>query len=216
MKKIVIYLLTTLVLFSACKSEPVRDENTKTEKIEDTEGFQGIEVLFDETEFSDPVMKELLLELKICSDDENLIATSEIPPCTFEKFKFIPLRKDLSLKNGFILLIKAQTGGFPLRRLLIFQRERGNLIKTNGFVANIIGRTKSESGYDDLLLRFNDKEQGEDMFYNCLFTWQDGKYQYKQVEAIQGANWGGPVKAIYKDAISKEIYQNIVNNEMIF
>jgi hypothetical protein len=216
MKKIVIYLLTTLVLFSACKSEPVRDENTKTEKIEDTEGFQGIEVLFDETEFSDPVMKELLLELKICSDDENLIATSEIPPCTFEKFKFIPLRKDLSLKNGFILLIKAQTGGFPLRRLLIFQRERGNLIKTNGFVANIIGRTKSESGYDDLLLRFNDKEQGEDMFYNCLFTWQDGKYQYKQVEAIQGANWGGPVKAIYKDSISKEIYQNIVNNEMIF
>jgi hypothetical protein len=216
MKKIVIYLLTTLVLFSACKSEPVRDENTKTEKIEDTEGFQGIEVLFDETEFSDPVMKELLLELKICSDDENLIATSEIPPCTFEKFKFIPLRKDLSLKNGFILLIKAQTGGFPLRRLLIFQRERGNLIKTNGFVANIIGRTRSESGYDDLLLRFNDKEQGEDMFYNCLFTWQDGKYQYKQVEAIQGANWGGPVKAIYKDSISKEIYQNIVNNEMIF
>jgi len=216
MKKLVIYFLTSFILFSACKSDPKEVDGIKLERIEDSENFQDIEVLFDETEFTDPEMKKLLLELKICSDDENLIATSEIPPCSAEKFKFLPLREDLSLKNGFILLIKAETAGFPLRRLLIFQRERGNLVKTNGFVANIIGRTKSSSGYDDLLLRFNDNDQGEDMFYNCLFIWQDGKYQYKQVEVIQGANWGGPVKAIYKDSISKEIYQNIMNNEMIF
>lgn len=206
-------LFTVLV---GCKNETDELDKQKTEKIEDKEGFQDIEILFDETEFSDPVMKELLLELKICSEDENLLQTSEVPPCTAEKFKFLPLQNKLSLRNGFILLIKAKTAGFPLRRILIFQRERGNLVKTNGFVANIIGRTKSPSGYDDLLLRFNDNDQGEDMFYNCLFTWEEGKYQYKQVEVIQGANWGGPVKAIYKDSISKEIYQNIMNNEMIF
>tara|TARA_R110000737_G_scaffold161270_1_gene189128 strand:- start:7823 stop:8473 length:651 start_codon:yes stop_codon:yes gene_type:complete len=216
MKKSVILLSILFTALVGCKNEAEDLENLKTEKIEETDGFQNIEILFDESEFTDPVMKELLLELKICSEDENLIQTSEVPPCTAEKFKFLPLQDKLSLKNGFILLIKAKTAGFPLRRILIFQRERGNLVKTNGFVANIIGRTKSQSGYDDLLLRFNDKDQGEDMFYNCLFSWEDGKYQYKQVEVIQGANWGGPVKAMYKDSISKEIYQNIMNNEMIF
>lgn len=216
MKKALYLPFFLLALLSACKDDSTSGEELKTTKIEETEGFQDIEVLFDETEFSDPVMKELLLELKICSEDPEALKNPETPACSAENFKFMPLRKDVSLKNGFILLIKAETGNFPLRRLLIFQRERGNLVKTNGFVANIIGRTKSDSGYDDLLLRFNDKDQGEDMFYNCLFTWKEGKYEYKQVEVIQGANWGGPVKAIYKDSISKEIYQNILNNQMLF
>jgi hypothetical protein len=214
-KHIILLFIFSIVIFS-CKNEIELEDETKTVKIEETEGFQDIEILFDETRFKEPIMRELLLELKICSEDENLLATSEVPPCSPNNFCFLPLRKDVSLKNGFILLIKARTAGFPLRRILIFQRERGNLVKTNGFVANIIGRTKNVSGYDDLLLRFNDNDQGEDMFYNCLFSWEDGKYQYKQVEVIQGANWGGPVKAIYKDSISKEIYQTILGNEMIF
>jgi hypothetical protein len=216
MKKNIIILFIFSLVFIGCKNDIDTSEKITTEKIEDKLGFEDIEILFDETEFSDPVMKELLLELKICSEDQNVVNTSEVPLCSAEKFKFLPLRKSTSLKNGFILLIKAETAGFPLRRILIFQRERGNLVKTNGFVANIIGRTKSKTEYDDLLLRFNDNEQGEDMFYNCLFSWEEGKYQFKQVEVIQGANWGGPVKAIYKDSISKEIYQTIVKNDMIF
>jgi hypothetical protein len=216
MKKNIIILFIFSLVFIGCKNDIDTSEKITTEKIEDKLGFEDIEILFDETEFSDPVMKELLLELKICSEDQNVVNTSEVPLCSAEKFKFLPLRKSTSLKNGFILLIKAETAGFPLRRILIFQRERGNLVKTNGFVANIIGRTKSKTEYDDLLLRFNDNEQGEDIFYNCLFSWEEGKYQFKQVEVIQGANWGGPVKAIYKDSISKEIYQTIVKNDMIF
>lgn len=216
MKNSILILFSFVLFLGSCNEEIDENNSTEATNVENKKGFQDIEVLFDETAFSDPVMNDLLLELKICSNDSTITQKSATPICSPENFKFLPLRSDISLRNGFILLIKAETSGFPLRRLLIFQRERGNLVKTNGFVANIIGRTKSESGYDDLLLRFNDKDQGEDMFYNCLFTWVDGKYQYKQVEVIQGANWGGPVMDIYKDSISKEIYQNIVNNEMIF
>ncbi len=216
MKAKILFLFILLTSLTSCRNDTENPEIAENIKIEDTEGFQDIEILFDESDFSDPVMKKLLLELKICTDDTLATLNSETPLCSAENFKFLPLREDISLKNGFILLVKANTGGFPLRRLLIFQRERGNLVKTNGFVANIIGRTKSKSGYDDLLLRFNDKDQGEDLFYNCLFTWQEGRYEYKQVEVIQGANWGGPVKQIYKDSISKEVYRDIMNNEMIF
>jgi len=64
-------------------------------------------------------------------------------------------------------------------------------------------------------LRFNDKDQGEDVFYNCVFTWDGMKYKYKSVEVIEGANWGGPVKAELKDSISKEVEKDIIKNGMI-
>ena len=112
--------------------------------------------------------------------------------------------------------IKAKTNGFPLRRLLIFIRETEGLVKVNGFVANLIGVQKSPSKHDDLLLRFSDEDQGQNVYYNCLFTWNGTTYKYKSAEAIYGSNWGGPVKAELKDSISKEVEKDIIKNKMIF
>ncbi|MBU2019793.1 MAG: hypothetical protein KJ941_09115 [Bacteroidetes bacterium] len=213
--KIIIYSLLMVLFFTACKNE--NDANSSDQEVtENKTDFQPIEELFSSTDFEKPFYLELLQELNICTIDSSKLIDPKTSYCSAANYKFFPLQKDLSEKNGFVLLIKAGTGNFPLRRLLIFQRERGKLVKVNGFVANIIGRIPSESGYDDLLLRFNDKDGNEDMFYNCLFTWEEGQYQYKQVDVIEGANWGGTVKAEFKDSISKEIYQNILNNQMIF
>jgi hypothetical protein len=221
MKKQLYFSLLVLIAFSACKSDsdtPEGEDTKKSEasKIEEKTGFQEVEILFDDKKFGSADEKALLDELKICSTDPELTTNSEIAPCSPENFKFLPLRKDLSIKNGFILLIKAETAGFPLRRMLVFQRERGELVKANGFVANIIGRVSTSSGYDDLLLRFQDKDGEGKMWYNCTFTWKDGTYEYKQVERIEGPNWGGPVIDKYKKETSKDVYQAITDNKMIF
>lgn len=209
------WILVSAMLLSACKTENTNSEETEKNSVE-KEGFEYIQELFDQTDFDNPVHLELLKEIKICTLDTMAAKKPGASLCSAENFKFFPLRKDLNEKNGFLLLVKATTGGFPLRRLLVFQRERGELVKANGFVANLIGRIPTESGYDDLLLRFNDKDGTEDMFYNCVFTWNGSQYQFKQVDVIEGSNWGGPVKAQFKDSISKEIYQNILNNQMVF
>lgn len=219
MKKSIIYTLALFFVFSACKTDNEDQENqqkSEASKIEDDKGFENIEVLFTDKKFGSPEEMELLKELNICSPDSNLTTNSEIAPCSPENFKFLPLQKDVSLKNGFILLIKAETAGFPLRRTLVFQRERGVLVKANGFVANLIGRVPSASGYDDLLMRFQDKDGVSKMWYNCTFVWKDGKYEFKQVERIEGPNWGGPVKDKFKKETSKDVYESIMNNKMIF
>ena len=75
---------------------------------------------------------------------------------------------------------------------------------------------KSKTRHDDLILRFNDKDQGQDVFYNCLFKWNGTTYKYDSVEAIEGIGWGGPVKKEHKDSISILIEKDIMSNQMIF
>lgn len=213
-----LFSLACLMVFSACTDDDdLENENNKVEKIDDATGFQNIEVVFQGSKFGSADEKALLEELKICSEDSEIIKTSEVPPCSPENFKVMPLHKDMSLKNGFMVLIKAETAGFPLRRLLVFQRERGELVKANGFVANLIGRIPTESGFDDLVLRFWDKDEaGFKIWYNCLFTWKDGKYEYNYVETIEGPNWGGKVKLADRENYSKSVYETIVSKKMLF
>ncbi len=222
MKNTIIFLFFVSLLVVSCKSDKEDDKEadgkkSTVKKVENEKGFQDIEILFNDKKFSSEEELTLLQEIRICSTDPALTTNSEIPQCLPDNFKLLKLHNNITLKNGFILLIKAETGGFPLRRTLVFQRERGELVKANGFVGNLIGRVPSKSGYDDLLMRFRDKDEaGFPMFYNCLFTWKDGKYEYKQVEAIEGPNWGGPVKEEFKKETSKEVYQSIINNNMLF
>jgi hypothetical protein len=215
MKIVVFTILSSLLVFTSCKSDSIANTDESSSQVSLPSDIEEIEVLFDHQGFSDSIMPRLLKEINICQEDTVHRAQGAIP-CSADYFKFFPLADNMKLDNGFILLIKANAGGFPLRRVLVFQRERGELIKLNGFVANIIGRVKSKTGYNDLILRFRDKDGEEDMFYNCLFKWNGSSFEYKQVDVIEGKGWGGKVKAQFKDSISLEIYQNIMRNKMIF
>ena len=117
------------------------------------------------------------------------------------------------MKDAFVLLIKSRVQGFPLRRVLVFEREGKELVKVNGFVANLIGKRKSASKHDDLILRFNDQVgQGEVVFYNCLYVWKDKRYVFKQVEQINDAN----IKSQFQDSMNVEIETVITKNRMVF
>jgi len=203
------------LILTSCNGEEEVEPKKKSETELSTD-IKAVETLFDSDIFPDPKMSELLQELNMCNVNSKDTLDYNNPSCTPRFFRFFSMNDKMPIENGFLLQVKSKVSGFPLRRLLIFIRERGQLVKVNGFVANLIGQRKSDSGYDDLLLRFNGNEEGESIFYNCYFGWNGSKYTFKSVEVIEGANWGGPVKENFKDSMSVEIEKVLNQTSMLF
>jgi hypothetical protein len=171
--------------------------------------------LFNEQEFGDSEHKKILKELKICDEFQTDTSNYIKPACSPKFFKIFPMRDDLKESDALLLQIRSKVGGIKLRRLVAFVREKGELVKVNAFVANLIGTRPSKDHYYDLILRFNDNIDGEIVFYNCLFTWDGMKYKFRSVELIEGATWRQRLKPEFKDSVSLDIYNTLVKNEMI-
>ena len=205
-----IFIVLLLVLVS-CNEEGTTKKTTAQKTQVGTQ--TNIECLFDETTFASPDEYPLLKELKICDETQKDLTNYDGPACNPKFFKFYPFIENKKLKDAFVLLIKSRVQGFPLRRVLVFEREGKELVKVNGFVANLIGKRKSASKHDDLILRFNDKVgMGEVVFYNCLYVWKDKHYVFKQIEQINDAN----IKTEFQDSMNVEIETVITKNRMVF
>lgn len=218
MKYFALLFCLVLVIVSCSEESGESAKKEREPEVTGPEEFEGVEVLFDDQGFQYPNAVDLLREINICSLEKQDSLGVPQTQCTPDNFKFFELKEGAGIQDGFILLVKANTGGIALRRILIFERENGSLVKLNGFVANLIGFRKSGTEHRDLLLRFNDKIEGSDVFYNCIFTWKDGKYAFKSVETIHepAAQWVGRVREDVKDSTSKEILKIIEENQMIF
>ena len=199
-------------LFS-CSGED--DQVSKKDTDTSVSDITGIETLFNVDNFEDAKHLELLKELKICSEFQKDTSNYMEPVCSPRFFRVFPMRDDAPVENAFLLQIKSKVGGIKLRRLVTFVREKGQLVKVNTFVANLIGTRTSKSHYKDLILRFNDNIEGEIIFYNCLFAWDGKKYTFKSVELIEGSDWRQRLKPEFKDSVSNDIYTTLVSNEMI-
>lgn len=214
MKRLLYFGLLLVFLFS-CGDEETIEKNT----VDATNEIIGIETLFNENEFPDPSHLELLKELKICDVAQKDTSDYLNPACSPFFFKFFQSNKNTPIKNAFLLQIKSKVGGIKLRRLLIFVRENGTLVKVNGFVANLIGLRPTASGQYDLILRFNDNVEGDIIFYNTIFKWDGQKYIYDCTETIEGTDQSGPwrqrIKEEFKDSVSKDIYATLLKNQMI-
>jgi len=211
-----IFPICIFILF-ACDddSSENKQQNQSTETVE----IIPVETLFDEDKFPDPKHIELLKELKICDEFQQDTSNYLKPACSPRFFKLFPLNERTPIENGFLLQIKARVGGVQLRRLVVFVRERGQLVKANSFIANLIGFQKQKNGYHDLILRFNDNVEGDIIYYNTVFKWNGKKYLFDHAETIEGTDHDGPwrqrIKEEFKDSISKEILSTIKNNEMV-
>lgn len=213
------FFIVSAVFVSCSDSEQENVTNSKlTNSNDPMDEFESFEILFDDESFSDPKSIELLKEINICSDVQTDDKGNIITPCSPKLFKFFPLKEGKPIEEGFILLVKAETGGFALRRVLIFERENNTLVKVNGFIANLIATRKKEGANDDLLLRFIDKIEGSDVYYHCIFSWESGKYVFKTIEVIHepAGNFHRRVKESAKDSLSKEIVKILEDNQMIF
>jgi hypothetical protein len=214
MKKFAFIL--SLLLFAACAEEetPIKKPTDPAES-----EIISIETLFNEDVFEDPIHISLLKELKICSEFQKDTSNYFEPACSPRFFKLFKMNESTPIENAFLLQIKSKVGGIKLRRLVSFVREKGTLVKTNTFVANLIGLRKTTSKHYDLILRFNDNVEGDVIFYNTIFSWDGKKYVFKSAETIEGVDANGPwrqrIKAEFKDSVSKDIYSTLVKNEMI-
>ena len=164
--------------------------------------------MFNESEFPDANHVKLLKELKICSEFQKDTTNYLEPACSPRFFRILPMKDDAKEDQAFLLQIK-------LRRTVAFVRERGELVKVNTFIANLIATRPSTTHYNDLILRFNDNIDGEIIFYNCLFTWDGKRYKFRSVELIEGATWRQRLKPEFKDSVSNDIYSILKKNEMI-
>jgi len=222
MKYFFCLLILTVALTSCTETEKYNsdigiDTSLKLDKLQVGE-ITHIETFFNGDEFNSVTEFELLKELNIC--DTNELEGSPCASCTPEHFKIFPFNKRKTLSDAFILQVKAltimkgQEVPLPMRHLIVFEREKGALVKVNGFRGNLIATRESESGIKDLVIRFYIPNEGA--FMNCLFIWNNGKYKFESVEAIDGAGGHGSVKSSAKAAVSKEVYQTLMSNAILF
>lgn len=211
MKFVFLFFILFIFLLSSCKTE--NTSSTEKEKIRKVGEQTNIETLFDQTTFPSSDEPELLKELEICNVKQRDLQNHLDPACNPKFFRFFTFIENKPLKEAFLLQIKARVNDFPLRRLLVFEREKGVLVKVNGFVANLIGTRISKTKHHDLILRFNDNVgQGDIIFYNCLYQWENNHYVFKKIEQINDAD----VKQEFQDSMNLVISDIIKNNRMEF
>lgn len=216
MYKNFLYWIPFTLLLLSCGGEEEQETSAKEEVIKEV---VPIQTLFTEDAFPDSLHIELLKELKICDEFQKDTSNYLQPACSPRFFKLFPVNDATPLRNAFMLQIKAMVGGVKLRRLVVFVREKGQLVKANTFIANLIGVQKQKKGYDDLILRFNDNVEGDIIYYNTIFRWDGKRYQFLSAETIEGRDHEGPwrqrIKEEFKDSISKDILNTLQTNEMI-
>jgi hypothetical protein len=156
--------------------------------------------------------QKLLKELKICDstikEDTSLIC----PSCSPRFFRFFPLKKNKPLNEGFILLVRSGVNGFPVRRLLVFERSNGKLVNTNRFIGYIIQKRKNSNKYDDIVVRFFERYENQKYFYHCLYSWENGKYEFKRCEEINGER----IKPELIDSVSIEVLKILNEKNLVF
>lgn len=222
--KIKYSVFTALLFLFSCTN--VEEADRPATEINSPGKSTPIETLFDAVAFDNPEYLELLKELNVCMQEPDLDCP-RCAVCSPRFFAFHNLKPGGKVKNFFGLqiktntILKGQEFALPVRHLIIFERENGELVKVNGFRGNLIEKIESTSGVDDIIVRFLMKQEDEetkeveDVWFNCLFKWDGVRYNYESVEVIEGKNWGGPVKPEFKKETSADVYRDLMDGEFI-
>lgn len=212
--KYVLYI-ASIFLFLSCDNE---EEPVVVSEVH----FDNIETIFAPGEFSDSVKVQLLEELRMCDSRIPQSDTSYMyAPCAPSNFKFLSFNEQKELKNSFMIQIKAlsvlpgsQGVPLPVRHLMIFEREAGQLVKVNGFRGNLIGWRNGKEDEKDLMIRFYIPK--DETYANCTFTWNGGKYDFASAISVDWGQGDMDIKPDVRDSVSNMIYTDLINNSLLF
>ncbi len=208
----IVVFIALLILFQWLHK--IIDNPGPTQTKKKTEKKAGIQIStdFHTNTFSSKQEPQLLKDLKLCdstiqwSEDENR------PSCTPNFFRVFPLKKGLDLSQGCMVLLKAGVNQFPVRRFVVYEKEGDQMIQANGFIGYPIEFRPQSNTYDDVVIRFFERYEGEKYFYNCLFTWKQNRYQFVQCEQINDAD----IKPEKQKQVSAEILQILNEKQLVF
>jgi hypothetical protein len=218
-KKGLLIVFVTLVVVVIMVTMNQKSENpTEIETpIKETSRIEYISTDFNQNAFTDGNELKLLKELNIC---DTTILDGQLGSCSPKFFRFFNLNDQVSLRNAFLLLVNGAAypndpENFKSRRILIFEREKGQLVLTNTIKGNVIERRKNgPSTYDDLVIRFRLDEYNE--AYHCLFKWKEGKYEFNRCEELYSYNCKGKVKPELVDSVSIEVNKILHDEKLLY
>ncbi|MDX1652735.1 MAG: hypothetical protein R3277_09595 [Brumimicrobium sp.] len=205
-----LYFLSVLALIIlSCETETKKNEgDTFVPKV------TKVETLFDKTSFGDEQKYALLAETRICQPFYSDTMPEGVVPCTPEYFEFYTYNHKRDLEDAFMLQVKAGVNDFPFRRLLIFTREKGELVLVNGIIGYLVEKRSRPNEIDDLVVAvFDNLGNGNFDRYDVLIRYEDGKYHF--VEAI-GDLYGTFKTEELKKRASKMIKERIEEKKLIF
>ena len=205
MKKIILLLTLSLFVLS-CST----DKDDKSNFISE---ITKVSTDFNTNEFEDEIYYSLLEELNICVPiiDDSLPAGTV--PCSPEYFAFYAYNNKRSIEDAFLLQVRKGVNNYPYRRLLVFVRERGDIVLATGVVGYLAEKRSTEKGIDDLVVAVVDNIGGKYERYDVLLTYEDGKYRF--VEALGDLEGEFEDEAL-KERASKMIKQRIEEKKLIF
>jgi hypothetical protein len=201
-----------VVLYFLNLSRLKMDRNQKNNKaVEKVKGVQ-ISTDFNTNTFSSKEDAKMLKDLRFCDSTVQWSEDLNRPSCTPNFFRVFPLKKGLDLSQGCMVLMKAGVNHFPVRRFVVYEREGSQMVQANGFIGYPIEFRPQAKTYDDVVIRFFERYEGQKYFYNCLFTWKQNRYQYVCCEQINDAN----IKPEKQKQVSAEILQILNEKQLVF
>jgi hypothetical protein len=212
-------LIVAAIYFWMNSAEPSNTDPNQAVKPVQSRTFLSTDFLTNRFEYGDEA--KVLKALHLC--DSTVIESKNLnrPSCTPNFFRLLPLKKELPLSEGCMVLLKAGVNGFPVRRLVIYEREGAQLIQANGFIGYPIELRPTATSYDDIVIRFFERYEGAPYFYNCLFTWKNRRYQFVRCEEVTVYNDNGiarmaKVKPEKIESFSKQVFQILREKQLVF
>lgn len=207
-----ILLALLLILYFFLDARFTTDTDPKkTKKVEKVESIQ-VSTDFNTNTFSSKEEAKTLKNLRFCDSTVQWSDDLNKPSCTPNFFRVFPLKKGLDLSQGCMVLMKAGVNHFPVRRFIVYEKEGEQMIQANGFIGYPIEFRPQAKTYDDVVIRFFERYEGQKFFYNCLFTWKQNRYQFVSCEQINDAN----IKPEKQKEVSAEILQILNEKQLVF
>lgn len=200
-------------VFASCTDD---GDSNGTQKDDETGEIITVEKPFQNENFTAKTEADLLNELNICETGADSLFT----PCSAKYFTLREFRKDKDIKDAFILQVrggvrlKGEPEPFPVRRLLVFERENGDLVRVNGFVGDLDSFEGTGTDIKNIIVAFYDAQ--DDVMFHCLFEWKEKRFSFKEVVSIDVGSGPKPVKKDQLESVSNEVYQLLMDKSMIF
>jgi len=205
-----ILFFSSVFIFNSCSPETEVKEK-EPEFISET---TSISTLFDQDSFNDSKHLELLAELRICNPETQDSVINGVFPCSPRFFAFYSFNHNRKMEDAFLLQVRKGVNNYPYRRLLIFTREKGLLVKMNGANGYLVEKRSQPNGIDDLVVAIVDNIGGHYERYDVLLKYRDGKYHY--VEALGDLHGVFEEGSELKAEATKQIGERIKQKQLLF